>query len=74
MSTRQRHNWFGKKDLDDFDGWPVIGIAVAAMATTLWQRLPGQPVSESGRLRHGDRTTKGATAARGGYSWLSSGG
>jgi hypothetical protein len=41
VSTRQRHNWFGKKDLDDFDGRPVIGIAVATMATTLWQRLFG---------------------------------
>ena len=41
MSTRQRHNWFGKKDLDDFDGRPVIGIAVAAMATTQRQRLCG---------------------------------
>src|SRR5215475_2433946 len=41
VSTRQRHNWFGKKDLDDFDGRPVIGIAVAAMATTQRQRLCG---------------------------------
>lgn len=37
--------------------------SVASMPMTLfWQRFLGWPVSESGRLRHRDGATRGATA------------
>jgi hypothetical protein len=44
----------------------ALCVRAEALDIPLWQRLLGRPASESGKLRHGEGDSEGATAAGGG--------